>query len=761
MTSFLRSFKALDTKRFLKKLIRKTAFLSTLLILLTPRIALTFDWPFNSKEFNNKLSAQELTPTVRFYARGPTFLPGQLWNELKFNQMLQLQGYRLRSAEQSLQPGDAVRLDTERCIGLRPPAAHALQISHCWQWRTKSGHTYLVQISADSIIALVQTGESRKPHWKASLEPQPLAQYRKSQPIMQNEVTLAEIPIHCLNAVMAIEDSEFLNHSGLSYVGLTRSLIKNIRQMRYAQGGSTITQQLVKNYFLTPEKTIKRKLTELYLATKLESEWTKNQILETYLNIIYMGQSGPLQVIGFAAAAQHYFNKNISDLSLPECSLLAAIVNNPGRHNPWQQKERASKRRELVLNKMQELNLISGAEASEARKTPLPTLPPPLPAETAPYFIDAARKQLETEMQTLSLERESLNVYTSLDLQAQSDAQQALQKHLKNLEKTKKNIALNRSRGLRLEGLILLGENQSGLLTAVVGGQSYRLTQYNRALNSKRQVGSLIKPFIYLTALSQNIIEPETEVHDSAFTWSYGNQSWTPLNYDKKFRGPVPAYYALKESLNVAAARLAQQSGLENIIKTAHSAGLRSEIEPFPASSLGTSHHYPQEVFDAYRTLASGGQQLKSGFIEKIESADGKSVYYEHTPVSSRSLPEVESAQTVFMMKQALLNGTAQSAAKLGWSRHAAGKTGTTSNNKDAWFAGFTPHETAVVWLGYDQPQTSELTGASGALPVWVALMRSSSEKWPDNEFSMPENTELRETTLFDTDKKIYLLYKK
>jgi penicillin-binding protein 1B len=737
--------------------LRKTAFLSIFLILGLPKSALAFNWPFKQEEFNKKLSAQQLAPIVRFYARGPTFLPGQSWDEQNFQDLLRQQNYRLRGPEQALLAGDALRLEAPQCLQLFTHLAQPPALSHCWLWKNKNNTSYFVFIASDSTIERIQSGEDRRDYWKASLEATPLAQFRSSQPIMQNTVPLSEIPVLCLNAVMAIEDSEFLTHGGLSYIGLTRSLVKNIRQMRYAQGGSTITQQLVKNYFLTPEKTLKRKITELYLATRLESEWTKNQILETYLNIIYMGQSGSLQVIGYSAAAQHYFNKSISDLNLAECSLLAAIVNNPGLYNPWKQKERAGKRRELVLSKMLELNLISEIEAAEARLLPLPAMPPPLPTETAPYYIEAAQRQLLS----LDLPDISMNIYTSLDLQVQKSAQQALQNHLKNLTKNKKSIAKNKERGLSLEGLVLLGENHSGLLTAVVGGQNYRLTQYNRALNSQRQIGSLLKPFIYLAALTQKIISPDSTLEDSPFTWNYDSQSWTPSNYDRKFRGAVPAYYALKESLNIPAARLAQKVGLNQLIQTANSAGLTSKIDSLPASSLGTSQHFPQEVFDAYRTLANGGQSLRSGFIERVESVDGATVYYEHNPQPIGVLPRAESSQIVFMMKQTLQSGTAQSASQLGWNRQAAGKTGTTSHNRDAWFAGFTPQHTAVVWLGYDQPQTSQLTGASGALPVWVELMQAASAKWPDRDFLIPLNTELREVTLFDTKNKVNLLYKK
>ena len=302
----------------------------------------------------------------------------------------------------------------------------------CWNWQTHDLETFLVVIDSGQIIQSTWIGTAElEPYWKASLDPILVAQYKDQQPIMQNELKISDFPVNCMNAVMAIEDSEFLNHSGLSYVGLTRSLFKNISKMRYAQGGSTITQQLVKNYFLTPEKTMSRKLKELYLAVRLESEWTKNQILETYLNIIYMGQTGAFQVMGFGAASDYYFGKPVQKLNLAECSLLAAIINNPGLFNPWKHPEKALARRDLVLNKMKELNLISETEQKASLSTKLPVQKPTQASETAPYFFDAVRKQIES----LNLSQPPQNIFTSLDLDTQQSSQEALQKQIADLEK--------------------------------------------------------------------------------------------------------------------------------------------------------------------------------------------------------------------------------------------------------------------------------------------------------------------------------------
>lgn len=736
----------------------KHAFLSSVLFVTFASTAQAIDWPFSTEDFQKKLSSKDLTPSTRYYARGPSFLSGQKWNESKFQSQLQQQNYRIRDSEQVLMAGDAKKLPISNCKALTGMDLN--DNFYCWMWQTHDQETYTVLINEQLTIDSTWVGSTPERYWKASLDPILVAQYKGQQPIMQNELKISDFPVNCLNAVMAIEDSEFLTHSGLSYVGLTRSLIKNISKMRYAQGGSTITQQLVKNYFLTPEKTISRKLKELYLAVKLESEWTKDEILETYLNIIYMGQSGAFQVLGFGAASQYYFHKPVQQLNLAECSLIAAIVNNPGLFNPWKHAERATARRATVLGKMKELNLITEAELNEALKVALPKEIKTNAAETAPYFFEAVRKQ----MGELKIPIESQNIYTSLDLEAQQNAQAALQKHISELEKSRKNLIKNKAKGLRLEGLVLSTENQTGLVNTLVGGQNYLQTQFNRALNGRRQIGSLIKPYVFLTALVNGIegnkADPLTILNDTKFVWKYDKKSWTPENYEKKFNGEVPLYFALKESLNVPTAEIAQKVGIDKIIDLTHQIGFTSKMENSPATSLGASVHYPIEVLDSYRTLANLGRFTKSGFIERIKNKENE-VVFEFKPSFEAKLDSENIAVLVGMMKETLKSGTAKSAAALGWNSPAAGKTGTTSDNKDAWFTGFTPFQTTVVWLGYDQGASSQLTGGSGAVPVWVDIMKKYLSIWPEADFNFPDTVEKQIVTLHGTNKETEMIFKK
>ena len=727
---------------------------SFLVLVCIASTACAVDWSFGTEEFQKKLSVQDLTPSTRYFARGPSFLKGQKWNQAQFLAAIEHQNYRIRDYEQVLLAGDAKKLTLADCKALTRNESLTDEFT-CWRWQTHEQETFLVVVDAAQIIQSTWIGGDPEPYWKASLDPVLVAQYKGQQPIMQNELKISDFPVNCLNAVMAIEDSEFLNHSGLSYLGLTRSLIKNLTKMRYAQGGSTITQQLVKNYFLTPEKTIKRKLKELYLAVRLESEWTKDQILETYLNIIYMGQSGAFQIMGFGAASEYYFNKPVQKLNLSECALMAAVINNPGLFNPWKHPDKALARRGAVLTKMKDLNLISEAEQKVSAELKLPEQKIQQASETAPYFFEAVREQLKD----LNLPQTPQNIYTSLDLQSQQGAQESLQKQITDLEKNRKNLVKNKAKGLKLEGLVISTENQTGLVTTLVGGYSYRQTQFNRAINAQRQIGSLIKPIVFLTSIIDGS-NPKTIINDQKFEWKYDKKSWSPVNYDKTYHGEIPLYFALKESLNSPTAQVAFKVGLPKIIEVAHTAGFSSPMELIPATSLGASVHYPTEVLDAYRTLANFGKFTKSGYIERVKSKENETIF-EFNPVFDQKIDAGSTAVVVGMLKETLKSGTAKSALAMGWKAPSAGKTGTTSDNKDAWFSGFTPYMTTVVWLGYDQGTSSQLTGGSGAVPIWVDFMKKSAINWPDADFLFPDSVEKRSVDLFGTDKETELIFKK
>lgn len=699
------------------------------------------------QELTTKLESKKFLVPTEYYSAPPTFYTRSIVKLVEVEKQLIRQNYRRRNYDQRLLPGDYFLADRDQCasrlqVGLRENQAG------CIGWVTQDTSTDQVDsaiqvlvVQDDFVVSQIFKGSPFVEVPEAFSEASLIAQYISNEPLMQKTVSLGEVPPMCSNAIMSIEDAQFLEHGGVSLKSIARAFYKNIAAGRKAQGGSTITQQLVKNYFLTSERTLRRKLQEFVMSILLESRFNKDEILETYLNIIYMGQNGAFQVRGYGAAANYYFAKELSNLNISECALLAAIVNSPGRFNPFRNPDNAQKRRHAVLLRMKDLSFISENEFNDADKNPLPKLNRTLAAETAPYYLDAVRKQLVSQ----GLNPEGLKIYTALDLESQEAAQEALRNHLDQLEKSNKFIKGLKEKGHGLEGSFLVGHNKTGLISAAVGGRNYRMTQFNRAVEGHRQIGSIIKPFVFLTALINNTEDgspytPITLLNDEKFTYKYEGQNWSPNNYGKVYFGNVPMFIALKNSLNASTAALGLKVGLGNVIDVTQTAGVTSELKLLPSMTLGAFEMYPREVLKSYMTLANMGYRQNLSFIRYALNSEGQEVFrYENS--GQQVLDSAAVASLVGMMKQIVLSGTARSITASGFLNPAAGKTGTTSDNKDAWFAGFTPYLTGVVWVGYDNNQTHRLTGSNGAVPIWTQFMKSRGTRFPAEDFPWPENT--------------------
>jgi len=696
-------------------------------------------------EMNQKLEAKRILLPTEYYAAPYRFYVPSLQNVDKSERVLQSQNYRSRDYQQRLLPGDYLKANASECRTLFRLGEEGIFAS-CLAFVKKDvdpgqaqNEVRILLFDAEGVIQQIFKAFPIESLQEVYLEAPLVAQYVGIDPIMQEEASLGKIPPYCSNGVMAIEDPRFLEHKGVNYRGIFRALVKNVSSGRLAQGGSTITQQLVKNYFLTNEKTIKRKLQEFVMAYMLESKFTKDQILETYLNIIYMGQNGPFQVRGFGSAAKFYFNKDISTLNLSECALLSAVVNGPGVYNPFKQPTKAFNRRNLVLDKMVEHQFITQADAEAAKNIPLPAAQPRLATETAPYYLDAVRKQLQAS----GIEILGAKIYTAMDLEAQQFAQEALKNHLGKLEEQNKLVKSQKEKGVTLEGAILSAEARTGLIQVAVGGRNYRLTQFNRAIDGHRQVGSTMKPFVYLAALESKNKDgkdftPISPVNDEKFTIKYEGQTWSPNNYGNDYSGTVPMFYALKSSLNAATAALGIEVGLDKIIDITHSLGVTSPLKPFPAMTLGAFELYPKEVLQAYLALSKMGQKTDVSFVRSVTNVKGEEVYT-FTPHSEQVQDPVAVASLVSMMKQTVASGTAKYVSASGFTRPAAGKTGTTSQSRDVWFSGFTPIRTTIVWIGYDTSTQNKLTGASGAVPIWTDFMKRVTAEDPVDDFPLPE----------------------
>lgn len=703
-------------------------------------------------ELNAKLDPRKFLPTTEYYAEGLRIERGELTSSDELQEALKSENYSSKSLDQWLQPGDYSFVQPETCLHIWPDAQGpclCLRKKKSPQKEDRLIHWVFWNADATEVTKLTETQQNENSSWThlrdlddLSLEPKLIAQYSEGKPLLQLQKKISEVPSFCLNSVLAIEDQQFLEHGGFSWTGLGRALVKNLKTGKMGQGGSTITQQLVKNYFLTNERSLKRKAKELVLAVLLESKYSKDEILETYLNIIYMGQSGPFQVIGFGAAARHYFGKDLNDINLSQCALLAAVLNGPGVYDPWLKPDRALSRREMVLQKMFNLKMISQKDFEEAKSIPLPNRPPPIASETAPYFVEAAADQLKK----ISIDLERKKVFLSLNLKEQLAAQNAVQDHLKELETSKELIKKNLSRGLSLEGLALVGDPRSGRVLAAVGGRSFKVTQYNRVAAAHRQVGSVIKPFVFLAALtdSENPRNALTVLPDELREYKIGKQKWKPENYNKKYLELVPFYVALKDSLNAPTVALSQEIGIEKTIELLRHFGVTSEIKPLPSLALGAFELFPQEVLRAYMGLSQMGWMPSLSFVDEVRDEFGQTTF-KRNPEQFPGAQAAEAQATgilVSILKQTLFSGTAKSLISEKLPPGIAGKTGTTSDYKDSWFVGFSPYRVGLAWVGYDQNQKTGLTGSSGAGPIWSRMMTAILAKYPKTDFQWPQGLE-------------------
>ena len=531
-------------------------------------------------------------------------------------------------------------------------------------------------------------------------------------------VRLGEVPKSLVDELIAVEDRRFYTHWGFDPRALARASLSLFTGR--VEGGSTLTQQLVKNFFLTPERTIQRKLTELVMAVLLELHYSKQEILETYLNEIYLGQDRDRAIHGVGLAAQFYFGKEVHSLTLEESALLVALVKGPGYYDPYRHPRRALERRNLVLRETKDEGIITAAQYEAARATPLGLKAKP-GTGTSPYpaFVQLVHRQLREDYDDADLRSEGLRIFTTLDPRVQAAAEHALTDRLAQFDRQKRFGAPG------LEGAVVIADPQTGEVQALVGGRETTFRGFNRALDTARPVGSLLKPAIYLTALADpSHYTLATPLDDSPFVWkARGAEDWRPANYDRRFHGAVPLIVALEQSYNVAAARLGTGLGVERVIATARKLGIERDLPPYAATLLGAVALSPFEVAQMYQTIASGGFRSPLHAIRDVTTQDG-------TPLKRYPLA-VEQAfppEPVYLLVAALQGvvrqGTAQSLAQwLPPEIGAAGKTGTTNDQRDAWFAGFTGDHVGVVWVGYDDDRAARLLGASAALPVWGEAM--------------------------------------
>lgn len=531
-------------------------------------------------------------------------------------------------------------------------------------------------------------------------------------------IRINDVPRHVVNALVAVEDKRFFEHYGVDPKAVLRA-VSSIAFSDRIQGGSTITQQLVKNFFLTQERTIQRKVTEMIMAVLLEYHYSKADILETYINEVFLGQDGDRAIHGLALASKFYFAKSIEHIELQEAALLIGMLKGPNYYNPRRNPERALERRNLVLQEMYQQGIVTEQAYFTARSAPLGVSEKPnLGQSLYPAFMQLVVRQLQQDYREEDLRSEGLRIFTSLDPHIQQLAERGVQNRLNTLEK-----AYKLNDGL-LEAAMVIADVNSGEVTAIVGGRQPGYKGFNRALDASRQIGSLIKPALYLTALEQGYTLT-TPLDDSEFTWQErGIEDWKPQNYDGKFHGDVPLWQAFANSYNVAAARLGTQLGVDKVMRSVQRLGVDKTLPGYASGLLGTVSLTPFEVAQVYSSFASGGFKTPFRAIRDVTTKGGQPLNRYNVKVEPVIDPKINYL-TVVAMQQVVNHGTAKSLSRyVGEEFNIAGKTGTTDDSRDSWFAGFSGNLLAVTWVGNDANKSIRLTGSTGALSVWGEVMQ-------------------------------------
>ncbi|MBM3213573.1 PBP1A family penicillin-binding protein [Candidatus Poribacteria bacterium] len=571
--------------------------------------------------------------------------------------------------------------------------------------------------------------------------------YNVDEGLARQLIALEEAPKHLIDAFIAIEDNDFYKHPGIHARRFAVTMFWNVvRNRRY--GASTITQQLARNLMLTRQKILLRKAKEWLLAVQIERRYSKNEILERYLNFIDMGRHSGRSLAGVKEAARYYFNKDVAELSLSECALLASIPKSPTRYSPVLHPENARERRNLILRQMHRRGYISRADMIAAQAEELVVEGPRRSRfrGTAPYFGSYIRALLEQRYSREQLYNQGMRVYTTMDPIAQDAGTRIVAKELEELDKQLRyppyrdmvaaadaKLSAKHEPGDYIQAGLVMIEVQTGYVRAIVGGRDYDYSQFNHVTQAKRQPGSAFKPFVY-TAAWERGMKPSDTIEDEP--WTY--RGWTPHNISFSHEGEVDLRRALVRSLNIPAARLMNEYvGVTATVRMARRCGIETPLAPYPSLALGSSEVTPLEITSAYGTLANGGVRVKSIAIRYVVDSSGR-VLEEQVPETSRVMEEWVAYTTTSVLQDVVTYGTGARVRRLGFTYPAAGKTGTTSDYTDAWFIGYTPHVVTGVWVGFDDPKKSvKATGSEAAIPIWTEFMKEAI-RGPKDAFVAP-----------------------
>ncbi|MEH0760878.1 penicillin-binding protein 1B [Vibrio sp. 16] len=580
-------------------------------------------------------------------------------------------------------------------------------------------------------LARIESLEQKGDMGYLRIEPKMLGMLEKNHDEQRLFLRRDQFPEVMVDALLVTEDRNFYQHDGVSPLAIARALVANVKAGRTVQGGSTLTQQLAKNIFLSSDRTLWRKVREAYIALILDYRYSKDRILEAYLNEVYLGQSRGEAIHGFGLASRLYFGQPIQELRIDQLALLVGMVKGPSYYNPVRFPERAKERRDLVLRLMMQQGILSANQFEMAADRPLDIQDNPRIASRQPAYFQQLKIELNQKVGDAFQSDVGLRVFTSLDPVSQQELEAAIAKKVPELGKVA---------GKSLEGAAVAVDRHTGEIRAMVGGKRTGYDGFNRALNASRQIGSLAKPAVYLTALEQpDKYNLATTLNDKPLSLKGSKGSvWSPRNYDRKFRGDVPLYMALAKSLNVPTVQLGMQLGIPSVVDTLEKLGVdRNEVRPVPSMFLGSFTLTPFQVAQMYQTLTNSGRRAELSALRSVVDLDGQ-VLFQSLPRSSQTVDQQAAWLTTYAMKRGVLEGTGRYLnSQFGWAA-LAGKTGTSNDTRDSWFVGVDGREVTTIWLGRDDNKPTKLTGSSGALRVYAEYLKHRiPEKltlpWPQN----------------------------
>jgi len=712
--------------RLVEHMLKKILKYALLVFVLTVFGLTVYGW-YLSNQVEKRFSARRWSIPSTVYSDTTLLYPGQRFNPSIFTRKLLNLGYR-RINHLPSKKGE---------IQITPAEINIFLNDLKTPWRARGGFAVRV-ISNDNRIETITRIDNGDKVPILELEPEEIMQFFGQERERRHLISIEQVPEHLVLAVLAAEDHRFFQHYGVDFRGILRALITNLRHGAIRQGGSTLTQQLAKNYFLTPARTLTRKLKETLLAVIIELKYDKNEILEIYLNEIYLGQKGSVAINGIGEASYFYFGKSVKELTLSEAAIMAGLIKAPNHYSPYVDKARCRSRRDVVLQSMRRQEWLSEAELQDELKQPIKAFGFTVSDTKAPYFIDYLTDQLKALYRPEDLSSLGLSVYTTLDTQVQMAAERALAKGLVRLENANPDLQ-REAPEQKLQGAIVVMQPKTGHILALVGGRNYSISQFNRITQARRQPGSAFKPLVYLSSLNQ--FTPTSLLSNAPKSYTVNGKLWEPQNFEPVTEYTVSLKDALKKSYNLATVDLAMKTGLNRIVDMAARFHFSTPIRPYPSLALGAFEVIPLELARAYCVLAAEGVQPFPLSLEGVVDENGNILEQKYLNIE-RIISPAEAFLITAMLQSVVNEGTARSLKWKGVSWPVAGKTGTTNDFRDAWFVGYTPDILALVWVGFDNGDTIAATGAAAALPIWADLMKAIPQYRSETEFRTPQGVE-------------------